>query len=89
MLAEHKTFLFLKCFLLISFNLSLCVLTNLRFPKNFTFLTPSFFKKTFDFVYICCPNYNHEKYILKSLNSNFNVICEKPFIIRKKNLTHT
>ena len=45
-----------------------------------------FFKKTFDFVYICCPNYNHEKYILKSLNSNFNVICEKAFIIRKKNL---
>ena len=45
-----------------------------------------FFKKSFDFVYICCPNNYHEKYILKSLNSNFNVICEKPFLIRKKKL---
>ena len=55
--------------------------------KGFSILKEKeFFKKTFDFVYICCPNNFHEKYILKSLNSNFNVICEKPFIIRKKNL---
>lgn len=45
-----------------------------------------FFRKKFDFVYICCPNLLHEKYILKSLHSNFHVICEKPFIVRKKNL---
>ena len=55
--------------------------------KKFPILNEmEFFKKKFDFVYICCPNYNHEKYILKSLNSNFHVICEKPFILRKKNL---
>ena len=45
-----------------------------------------FFKKKFDFVYICCPNNLHEKYILKSLMSGSHVICEKPFITRKKNL---
>ena len=45
-----------------------------------------FFKQPFDFVYICCPNNYHEEYIIKSLNSNYNVICEKPFIIRNKNL---
>ena len=59
---------------------------NKPFKKIPILKEKEFFKKSFDFVYICCPNYNHEKYILKSLNSNFNVICEKPFIIRKKNL---
>lgn len=59
---------------------------NKRFKRVPILKEKEFFKKTFDFVYICCPNYYHEKYILKSLNSNFNVICEKPFVIRKKNL---
>ena len=45
-----------------------------------------FFKKKFDFVYISCPNQLHEKYIVKSLNSGFNVICEKPFVINSKNI---
>ena len=45
-----------------------------------------FFKRSFDFVYICCPNNFHEKYILKSLKSNFHVLCEKPFIIKKKKI---
>lgn len=55
--------------------------------KNIPNLTEDeFFKKSFDFVYISCPNVLHEKYIIKSLQSNFHVICEKPFIIRKKNL---
>ena len=60
--------------------------SNKPFKKIPILKEKEFFKKNFDFVYICCPNYNHEKYILKSLNSNFHVICEKPFIIRKKNL---
>ena len=46
----------------------------------------NFFKKNFDFVYISTPNEIHEKYILKSLNSDFHVICEKPFLTSKKNL---
>ena len=80
-----------KIFPIISKNSSLKIDGILRkSDKNFKKIPilkeKEFFKKTFDFVYICCPNYNHEKYILKSLNSNFNVICEKPFIIRKKNL---
>ena len=45
-----------------------------------------FFKQPFDFVYICCPNNYHENYILKSLNSNFNVICEKPFLLNNRKL---
>ena len=46
----------------------------------------TFFQKDFYFVYICCPNKLHEKYILQSLSSNFHVICEKPFIVNKRNL---
>ena len=60
--------------------------SNKSFKKIPVLKEKEFFKKSFDFVYICCPNSSHEKYILKSLNSDFNVICEKPFIIRKKNL---
>ena len=41
MLAEHKTVLFLKYFLSTFLNLSLCVLTNLRLPKNFSLLIGS------------------------------------------------
>ena len=80
-----------KIFPIISENSSLKIEGILRKSnkhfKRFPILKEKeFFKKKFDFVYICCPNYNHEKYIIKSLNSNINVICEKPFIIRKKNL---
>ena len=45
-----------------------------------------FFKKKFDFVYISCPNKQHENYILKSLIMGSHVICEKPFILRKKKI---
>ena len=45
-----------------------------------TFNEDKFFKEKFDFVYISCPNKLHEKYIIKSLKSGFNVICEKPFV---------
>ena len=80
-----------KIFPLISDNRTLKIDGILRrrnkpFKKIPILKEKEFFKKSFDFVYICCPNYNHENYILKSLNSNFNVMCEKPFIIRKKNL---
>lgn len=55
--------------------------------KNITLMTDKeFFNQNLDFVYICCPNNFHENYILKSLKSNFNVICEKPFLTNKKNL---
>ena len=50
------------------------------------FAEKEFFKKKFDFVYIACPSQLHEKYIIKSLNAGFNVICEKPFIINKDKL---
>ena len=53
--------------------------------KTFS-LRKNFFKKKFDFVYISCPSQLHEKYILKSLNSGYNVICEKPFVTSIKNL---
>jgi len=46
----------------------------------------SFFKRKLDFVYISVPNSFHEKYIIKSLKSNFNVICEKPFVIKKNKI---
>lgn len=53
--------------------------------KNY-FTEKEFFKKKFDFVYISCPNELHEKYIVKALNSGFNVICEKPFLTKSNNL---
>jgi len=53
--------------------------------KNF-FNEKEFFKKKFDFVYISCPNELHEKFILKSLSAGFHVICEKPFVTKKKNI---
>ena len=46
-----------------------------------------FFKQSFDFVYISCPNILHEKFILKSLQANYHVICEKPFITSNKNIS--
>lgn len=45
-----------------------------------------FFKKKFDFIYISCPSIFHEKYIIKSLNNNSHVICEKPFIAGNKKI---
>ena len=59
---------------------------NKPFKKIAILTENEFFKKKFDFVYICCPNNYHEKYILKSLNSNFNVICEKPFLLNNRKL---
>ena len=57
------------------------------FLNKFTYKNESeFFKNDYDFVYISTPNVTHEKYIIKSLNNNYNVICEKPFLTRKKNL---
>lgn len=55
--------------------------------KNFRIINiNNFFKRKLDFVYISTPSEFHEKYIIKSLKKNINVICEKPFIIKKKNL---
>lgn len=59
---------------------------NKKFKKIQNIEENQFFKKDLDFVYIATPNVFHEKYILKSIKSGFNVICEKPFITRKKNL---
>jgi len=59
---------------------------DINFKNIKKFSERDFFLKKFDFTYIACPNKSHEKYIIKSLNSGFNVICEKPFIIRRKNI---
>ena len=53
--------------------------------KNY-FSENEFFNQKFDFVYISCPNQLHEKYIIKSLNAGYHVICEKPFITNTKKL---
>lgn len=59
-----------------------------KFFKNIpNFNKRDFFKKKFDFIYISCPNKFHETYIINSLRSGSHVICEKPFVIRKKNLS--
>tara|TARA_B110000438_G_scaffold297170_1_gene343123 strand:+ start:1357 stop:2283 length:927 start_codon:yes stop_codon:yes gene_type:complete len=57
-----------------------------NFKKIKKFNEEDFFKQHFDFVYIACPNRFHENYIIKSLKVGCHVICEKPFIIKKKNI---
>ena len=57
-----------------------------KFEKIKLLKEKEFFNSDFDFVYIATPNETHEKYIIKSLQSNFHVICEKPFLLKKRNL---
>ena len=58
-----------------------------RFFKNIkTDSEKEFFKKKFNFIYIAAPNKLHEKYIIKGLKNNSNIICEKPFLLRKKKI---
>lgn len=58
-----------------------------KYFKNYKLLSSKdFFKRKLDFVYISTPNESHEKYIIKSLQNKINIICEKPFITKKKNL---
>ena len=59
---------------------------RVKFENIQNFDEDEFFKKSFDFIYISCPNKLHEKFIIKSLNSGSHVICEKPFVIRNKNI---
>lgn len=57
-----------------------------KFFKNIrTDSEKKFFKKKFNFIYIATPNKLHEYYIIKGLQNNANIICEKPFLLRKKN----
>ena len=57
---------------------------NFKNIKNFK--ERDFFNQNFDFIYIACPNKFHEKYIIRSLMARSHVICEKPFVLRKKNI---
>lgn len=57
---------------------------NFKNIQNFS--EDEFFKKKFDFVYISCPNMLHEQFIIRSLNTGSHVICEKPFLVRNKNI---
>ena len=60
---------------------------NKKLFKNIkSYNEKDFFTKNFHFIYISCPNIFHEKYIIKSLKNDMHVICEKPFLIRKKNI---
>lgn len=58
---------------------------NIVFKNIKNFDEKKFFKKNFDFIYISCPNFYHEKYIIKALKSGAHVICEKPFLLSNKN----
>jgi D-xylose 1-dehydrogenase (NADP+, D-xylono-1,5-lactone-forming) len=58
----------------------------IKFKNIQNFSEDEFFKKNFDFVYISCPNILHEQFIIRSLNTGSHVICEKPFLVRNKNI---
>jgi predicted dehydrogenase len=69
------------------FKISGILSYNKKLFKNIKYYAEKdFFRKNFDFIYISCPNIFHEKYIIKSLKNDSHVICEKPFLIRKKNI---
>jgi len=69
------------------FKISGILSHNKKLFKKIKYYTEKeFFRKNFDFIYISCPNIFHEKYIIKSLKSDSHVICEKPILIRKKNI---
>lgn len=69
------------------FKISGILSNNKKLFKNIkNYNEKDFFRKNFDFIYISCPNIFHEKYIIKSLKKNSHVICEKPFLIRKRNI---
>ena len=57
-----------------------------RFDQYKLVSEKDFFKRKMDFIYIATPNISHEKYIIKGLNSNCHIICEKPFLIKKNKL---
>jgi len=59
---------------------------NIKFKNIKNLKEKEFFNKKFDFIYISCPNKKHENYIIKSLMAGSHVICEKPFVVRKKNI---
>ena len=43
-------------------------------------------KTDLDAALICSSNYSHDDLILNSLKNNLHVICEKPFLLRLKNI---
>jgi len=52
-----------------------------KFIKNFQKK-----KNKIDYLVICTPNYLHNKFILFGLRNKINVICEKPLILKTKQL---
>jgi len=82
-----------KIYPIIKKNKKLKILAILRknkkkFKKIQILNEHNFFKKKFDFIYIATPNFFHEKFIIKSLNNNSHVICEKPFLLNDKKLQY-
>ena len=56
------------------------VLTKKKKFKNLVcFNESNFYKLDLDFVYIASPSKTHSKFVIKSLQKNINVLCEKPF----------
>ena len=43
-------------------------------------------KKKLDYLVICLPNYLHFSFIKLGLKNNLNVICEKPLVLKSKQL---
>ena len=66
------------------------VLTQLNLLKKKNILTKKnnikFFKKKFDIIYISNQTKFHGEIIIKCLEMNFNVMCEKPIVINKLDL---
>ena len=55
---------------------------NILTKKN----NKEFFYKKFDIIYISNQTQFHGKTIIKCLENNFNVMCEKPLFLNKKEL---
>ena len=59
------------------------------FPNSFFFTdTNKFIKKLkkIDFLSICSPNHLHSQHVKIGLRNNMNVICEKPLVLKEKEI---
>jgi hypothetical protein len=60
---------------------------NLNFKNIYSNYDDIFYNKDIDIIYVALPNSFHEKYCLKALENNKNVLVEKPLTFSKESFS--